>query len=89
MSLVLSSNICFLPDVIVSILAGSVRGNLSNCRCSFIGKTFLCFKVLGSEVQRFTGSEVPVLCRMNSRASKILGPNRVRQAELEVQVRNL
>ena len=40
MSLVLSSNTCFLPDVIVSILAENVRGNLSYCRRSITGKAF-------------------------------------------------
>jgi len=52
-SLVRSSNISFLFETIVSILAGRLIENLSNCRLSFMGRTFLDFKV-----QRFRGSEV-------------------------------
>jgi len=67
-SLVSTSNTCFLSETVVSILVGSVSGNLSYCRLSLIDNNFHCIKVQDLEV---LVSEVPVLCRMKSRASKI------------------
>jgi len=46
-SLVSTSNTCFLFETVVSILVGSVSGNLSYCRRSLIGNTFHCIKVQG------------------------------------------
>ena len=59
MSLVLDTNTCFFSGVIGSIRAGNVRGNLSNCRLSSIGKTFLYLKV-----KRFWG------CALRARLNK-------------------
>lgn len=39
-SLVSTSNTCFLSETVVSILVGSVSGNLSYCRRSLIDNTF-------------------------------------------------